>query len=128
MAVADTNCSLISDVTTHNNVIHDAVNSSLTIGDTVVVPVMWITLLTVGMVGNGLVLYVMVRHAERQTTNCFIANLALSDLTFLIVVIPMTMMHYVLQTWTMGDFMCRFNYYMTYVSALIATILLITAT
>lgn len=87
-----------------------------TIGDVVVVPVVWSVLYVVGVLGNGLVLYVMMRHAERQTTNCFITNLALSDLTFITVVIPMTMMHYVLQTWTMGEFMCRFNYYMTYVS------------
>lgn len=94
----------------------ELVNKTRSYGDAVVVPMIWSVMLAVGLVGNGLVLYVMVRHAERQTTNCFIANLALSDLTFLAVVIPMTMMHYIFHTWPMGAFMCRFNYYMTYVS------------
>jgi hypothetical protein len=112
----------LSDVDTVNDVTaayngNTPVNSSMTIGDTIIVPAIWTTLLVMGVLGNGLVLYIMMRHAERQTTNCLIINLALSDLTFLVVVIPMTMMHYVLQTWTMGEFMCRFNYYMTYVSA-----------
>ena len=107
----------VNDVTAAFNG-NTPVNSSMTIGDIIIVPAIWTVLLVVGVLGNGLVLYIMMRYAERQTTNCFIINLALSDLTFLTVVIPMTMMHYVLRTWTMGEFMCRFNYYMTYVSVL----------
>ena len=49
-------------------------------------------------------------------TNWYIINLALTDLLFIIIAVPSTMMHYVYPQWTFGVFICKFHMYMIYVS------------
>lgn len=84
--------------------------------DNVVVPVIWSILVLIGFLGNGLVVYVMLCYGELKATNRYITNLALTDLAFIIIVVPPTMMHYVLDTWIFGEVMCKFHMYMIYVS------------
>lgn len=84
--------------------------------DTVVVPAIWGILILIGILGNGLVVYVMFLHGELNTTNCYILNLAFSDLAFTFIVVPLTMVHYVTSDWRFGRFMCKFHMYMIYVS------------
>nr|AKQ63059.1 orphan G-protein coupled receptor 54 [Platynereis dumerilii] len=81
----------------------------------VLVPILWGLIIIVGLLGNGLVVYVMLRYGERQTTNCYIVNLAFTDLAFVLVCVPFTMLHYIYPLWPLGQFMCKFTLYMTYV-------------
>ena len=90
--------------------------STSRIDDLVVVPVAWGVLIITGVIGNGLVIYVMLRHGERKATNCYIVNLALTDLAFILIVVPFTMMHYVLPSWILGVALCRLHMYMIFVS------------
>ena len=51
----------------------------------VVVPIIMFIIVFIGVVGNGMVLFVICRHRDMKTiTNYFIANLAVSDIAFLI--------------------------------------------
>jgi 7 transmembrane receptor (rhodopsin family) len=86
--------------------------------DEIVVPTVWGFIMALGLFGNLLVAYVMVRFADRSATNCFVVNLALTDLAFTVVVIPLTMIHYVLPSWNLGAACCRFLMYTIYVSML----------
>jgi hypothetical protein len=91
---------------------------TLRIDDHIIVPVIWSLLFIVGTFGNALVIYVMVRYGDRKTTNCYIVNLAIADLAFVLLVIPFTAMHYVLHSWTIGSFVCKLQVYVIYVSGL----------
>lgn len=84
--------------------------------DQIVVPTIWGFIMALGLFGNLLVAYVMVRFADRSATNCFVVNLALTDLAFTVVVIPLTMIHYVLPSWNLGAACCKFLMYTIYVS------------
>lgn len=83
---------------------------------TVIVPAIWIFLVTIGVVGNGLVIYTLMKNGEVTVTNCYIVNLAVADLTFLVVVVPFTAASYATPDWIFGDFICRTATYMIYVS------------
>jgi hypothetical protein len=81
-----------------------------------VVPVIWAILIIVGAVGNGLVLYILLRFGERSVTNIYIINLALADLAFLLIVVPITAVSFAMPSWVFGDGMCKFFMYTIYVS------------
>ena len=82
----------------------------------VLVPVVWTVLIVIGLLGNGLVVYVLVRYGERKATNCYILNLALTDLAFIMVSVPFTMTYYVMTHWIFGSSLCKLQMYMVYVS------------
>ena len=109
------------DVTTVNHVhSYNGTGSSSNVTSSynlegIVVPVIWSILILIGSVGNGLVVYVLLRFGERSTTNYYIINLAVTDLAFLLICVPFTMMHYV-SHWSFGENMCKFVMYMIYVS------------
>ena len=61
----------------------------------------------VGLVGNTLVIYVVLRYTKMQTvTNLYILNLAVADFTFLIG-IPFIMTTMGLGFWPFGNVMCK---------------------
>lgn len=65
----------------------------------------------VGLCGNSLVIYVVLRFSKMQTvTNMYIFNLALADEMFLIG-LPFLIITVVLKYWPFGSFMCKL--YMT---------------
>ncbi|XP_017369996.1 kiSS-1 receptor [Cebus imitator] len=85
--------------------------------DSWVVPLFFAALMLLGLVGNSLVIYVICRHKQMQTvTNFYIANLAATDLTFLLCCVPFTALLYPLPAWVLGDFMCKFLNYIQQVS------------
>ncbi|XP_027625362.1 LOW QUALITY PROTEIN: kiSS-1 receptor [Tupaia chinensis] len=80
-------------------------------------PLLSAALLLVGLAGNSLVLYVICRHKQMRTvTNFYIANLAATDVTFLLCCVPFTALLYPLPAWVLGDFMCKFVNYIQQVS------------
>ena len=82
----------------------------------VIVPTVWIVLIIIGAIGNGLVIYTLSKNGEITATNCYIVNLAIADLTFLLIVVPFTTASYAIPNWIFGDFMCKTATYMVYVS------------
>lgn len=85
--------------------------------DAWLVPLFFAALMLLGLVGNSLVIYVICRHKHMQTvTNFYIANLAATDVTFLLCCVPFTALLYPLPTWVLGDFMCKFVNYIQQVS------------
>lgn len=82
----------------------------------VIVPILWMFLVIIGIIGNGLVIFTLLKNGEITATNCYIINLAIADLTFLVIVVPFTAASYATPDWIFGDFICRTAIYMIYVS------------
>jgi hypothetical protein len=80
-----------------------------------VVQALWITIIAVGALGNGLVIYTMGRHGERSATNCYIMNLAVSDFAVLTIVVPFTITMFTSFDWLYGETMCKATVYLIYV-------------
>ncbi|XP_008593266.1 PREDICTED: kiSS-1 receptor, partial [Galeopterus variegatus] len=80
--------------------------------DAWLVPLFFAALMLLGLAGNSLVIYVICRHKQMRTvTNFYIANLAATDVTFLLCCVPFTALLYPLPSWVLGDFMCKFVNY-----------------
>ncbi|XP_044541269.1 kiSS-1 receptor [Gracilinanus agilis] len=85
--------------------------------DAWLVPLFFAALLVVGLAGNSLVIYVISKHKQMRTvTNFYIANLAATDIIFLVCCVPFTAMLYPLPSWVFGEFMCKFVSYIQQVS------------
>nr|XP_044609585.1 kiSS-1 receptor isoform X2 [Equus asinus] len=85
--------------------------------DAWLVPLFFAVLMLLGLTGNSLVLFVICRHKQMRTvTNFYIANLAATDVTFLLCCVPFTALLYPLPSWVLGDFMCKFVNYIQQVS------------
>lgn len=82
----------------------------------IVVPLIWGLLTLVGALGNAIVIYTLIRHGDKNATNYFVINLAISDFFFLLIVVPLTATLYVLPEWVFGNGMCKITMYMIYVS------------
>ena len=73
-------------------------------------------MLSVGLVGNVLVIYVVARYARMKTvTNVYILNLSIADSLFL-VGMPMIMTTALLRRWVFGAVLCRVFYVLTCVN------------
>ena len=80
---------------------------------TIVNCILWSLICIIGSVGNGLVIFVVVRYAKMKTvTNMYILNLAVADLCFL-VGLPFLITTAALQNWIFGFFMCKVFYILT---------------
>lgn len=84
--------------------------------DGIIVPVIWALLVITGTVGNGLVIFILSKYGERTVTNIYVVNLAVSDLTFIVIVLPVTAIHFVIPSWIFGEAVCRIFIYLIYVS------------
>lgn len=76
-----------------------------------------------GVLGNSLVITVLARSKpgkRRSTTNIFILNLSIADLAYLLFCIPFQSTVYVLPTWVLGAFICKFVHYFFTVSMLVS--------
>uniref|UniRef100_A0A674D2C5 KISS1 receptor a n=1 Tax=Salmo trutta TaxID=8032 RepID=A0A674D2C5_SALTR len=77
--------------------------------DAWLVPLFFALIMLVGLIGNSLVIYVISKHRQMRTaTNFYIANLAATDIIFLVCCVPFTATLYPLPGWVFGDFMCKF--------------------
>ncbi|KAJ8317568.1 hypothetical protein KUTeg_005472 [Tegillarca granosa] len=61
-----------------------------------------------GVSGNTLVVYVVVRNKTMQTiTNIFITNLAVSDILMCLLAVPFTPLSYFMNSWLFGEALCH---------------------
>ena len=67
-----------------------------------------------GVLGNSAVITVLARSApgrRRGTTNVFVLNLSVADLAYLLSCVPFQATVYLLPTWVLGAFICKFVHY-----------------
>ncbi|XP_015268321.1 PREDICTED: galanin receptor type 1 [Gekko japonicus] len=78
---------------------------------------------TLGVLGNSLVITVLARSKPgkpRSTTNIFILNLSIADLAYLLFCVPFQSTVYMLPSWVLGTFICKFIHYFFTVSMLVS--------
>lgn len=74
---------------------------------TLMTAVIYLVVFVVGLTGNTLTIYVMLRYAKMKTvTNIYILNLAVADELY-IVGLPFLTTQNVLSYWPFGSFLCR---------------------
>lgn len=78
------------------------------------VPLEWIIIVIysiiflVGLTGNGLVCFVVIRTSHMRTiVNIFIVNLAVADFLVLLICLPPSILADTTESWYLGDFMCK---------------------
>ncbi|XP_075172182.1 galanin receptor type 1 [Anomaloglossus baeobatrachus] len=103
---------------------HPSVKPLLGIGiDNVITLVVFGIIFALGVLGNSLVITVLARNKPgkpRSTTNIFILNLSIADLAYLLFCIPFQSTVYILPTWVLGAFICKFIHYFFTVSMLVS--------
>jgi hypothetical protein len=76
------------------------------------VPAIFTIIIVMSAVGNGAVICVITRRKEMRTpVNIFLLNLAVSDVMFTSVALPVSTYRYATTTWQAGEFLCRFHIY-----------------
>ncbi|XP_012155614.1 neuropeptide FF receptor 2 [Ceratitis capitata] len=74
----------------------------------VVFCIIYATVFALGIFGNVLVCYVVIRNRTMQTvTNIFITNLALSDILLCVLAVPFTPLYTFMGRWIFGEFLCH---------------------
>ncbi|CAF0932325.1 unnamed protein product [Adineta steineri] len=70
-----------------------------------------------GVIGNAIVLGVGVlkQNYKKNVTNCYIMNLAITDLFFLLISVPFTTYLGAIQVWSFGQFVCKMHIYIAHV-------------
>ena len=70
--------------------------------------ILYVVIFVVGLLGNVLVVFVVAQNRAMQTvTNCFIANLALSDILLCVLAVPFTPLYFFLKEWIFGKILCH---------------------
>lgn len=74
-----------------------------------VAPVLYSLVILIGFIGNGLLILTVVAHsAMRSISNIFLLSLAIGDMLVIVIVTPLRMTLYILNsTWKCGEFFCR---------------------
>lgn len=74
----------------------------------VLIYILYLIIFIVGLLGNVLVVFVVAQNRAMQTvTNCFIANLALSDILLCVLAVPFTPLYFFLKEWIFGKILCH---------------------
>ena len=75
---------------------------------------------TLSRLGNSTVLVVgIIKHRYRKNViNCYIMNLAITDLLFLLTSVPLTMYVGARQSWIFGEVVCKIHIYLAHVGDL----------
>ncbi|UJR27972.1 hypothetical protein I4U23_009230 [Adineta vaga] len=70
-----------------------------------------------GVIGNTIILGIGIlrRNYQNNVSNCYIMNLAITDLLFLLISVPLTTYLSVKNVWIFGEFMCKMHIYLAHV-------------
>ncbi|XP_063244269.1 neuropeptide CCHamide-1 receptor-like [Bacillus rossius redtenbacheri] len=85
--------------------------------ETYIVPVVFAVIFIVGVLGNGTLVFIFVRHRNMRTVpNTYIFSLALGDLLVIITCVPVTSTIYTVESWPYGAVVCKLSEYFKDVS------------
>ncbi|KAK9971733.1 hypothetical protein ABG768_025086 [Culter alburnus] len=96
--------------------------------EAVIVPIIFGCIFFLGIIGNALVMVVIGKiksRRSRSTTNIFILNLSIADLSFLLFCVPFQATIYSLPEWIFGAFLCKSVHYFFTVSMLVSIFTLV---
>ncbi|ELT93650.1 hypothetical protein CAPTEDRAFT_113004 [Capitella teleta] len=96
----------------------------------VTVPLLFGIITLIGVIGNSLVIYVILsRKRMHSVTNILLLNLAVADLSFVMVIPPFTAYQFAKSQWPFGDAVCKLMHYLVNVTAYVTvyTLVLISA-
>lgn len=78
--------------------------------ETYIVPVVFAMIFVVGVLGNGTLVLVFIRHRSmRNVPNTYILSLALGDLLVIITCVPFTSTMYTVESWPYGELICKLS-------------------
>ncbi|XP_033742197.1 somatostatin receptor type 2-like [Pecten maximus] len=107
MAFDNTTALIDCDYIDNGSSVGDDVNVAVS---TYVVVVSYACIFLCGLIGNGLVIFVVLRYAKMKTvTNLYILNLAVSDFLYLLH-LPLISTTTYLQYWMFGNAVCKINF------------------
>ncbi|KAJ9576731.1 hypothetical protein L9F63_025374, partial [Diploptera punctata] len=76
--------------------------------ETYIVPVLFALIFVVGVLGNGTLVLIFIRHRNmRNVPNTYIFSLALGDLLVIVTCVPFTSTLYTLESWPYGELICK---------------------
>lgn len=76
----------------------------------IAVPVVFAVIFAIGIVGNGVLIFIVVRNkAMRTKPNILIVNMAVGDFLLILISVPVTSTFYALDQWDLGTPMCKIN-------------------
>ncbi|CAD7088048.1 unnamed protein product [Hermetia illucens] len=85
--------------------------------ETYIVPILFALIFIVGVVGNGTLVVVFLRHrAMRNVPNTYILSLALADLLVIVTTVPLTSTVYTVDSWPWGSILCTLSEFIKDVS------------
>ncbi|XP_074995704.1 cysteinyl leukotriene receptor 2 [Calonectris borealis] len=107
----------ISEMALDNNFTNSSYNCTIDGFKQVIYPIMYLFIFFLGVVGNGLSIYVFFQPSQRKTSvNIYMQNLAVSDLMF-VSTLPFRATYFLLGSrWIFGDIVCRIMTYTLYVN------------
>ncbi|KAI3365705.1 hypothetical protein L3Q82_010148, partial [Scortum barcoo] len=105
-----------------------SVNTSSWKAEPVVISLLFSLIFLLGTVGNSLVIAVLLRNGQTntKTTNLFILNLGLADLSFIVFCVPFQATIYTLDEWVFGPLLCRLVHFFIFLT-MYASIFTLTA-
>ena len=78
--------------------------------ETYIVPVLFALIFVVGVLGNGTLVLIFIRHRNmRNVPNIYIFSLALGDLLVIITCVPFTSTVYTVDSWPYGELICKLS-------------------
>ncbi|XP_057652476.1 neuropeptide CCHamide-1 receptor [Diorhabda carinulata] len=78
--------------------------------ETYFVPILFFIIFVVGVVGNGTLVAIFIRHKNmRNVPNMYILSLALADLLVILTSVPFTSIVYTMESWPWGELICKIS-------------------
>lgn len=78
--------------------------------ETYVVPIIFLFIFVLGVLGNGTVVYIFYQHKSMRTVaNVYILSLAVGDLALILISVPFVSTIYTFESWPYGLLMCKIS-------------------
>lgn len=104
----------------------DPLDQYIVILYTIVVPILYGLVSVLGVAGNLLVIYVILaKDGMRTVTNLLLLNLAVADLSFVLVIPPFTAYQFAIFSWPFGSTVCRLMHFLVNVTAYVTVYTLV---
>uniref|UniRef100_A0A8C5PXZ3 Somatostatin receptor 5 n=1 Tax=Leptobrachium leishanense TaxID=445787 RepID=A0A8C5PXZ3_9ANUR len=99
----DTNLTSCRNITDNGTVVESSISGM----SSILIPFIYLLVCAIGLSGNTLVIYVVLRYAKMKTvTNIYILNLAVADVLFMLG-LPFLATQNAISYWPFGTFLCR---------------------